>query len=248
MSADHFRAMRLQLTHDEFRRLPRNAAYKYELIGGEAWISPRPRWHHALLDLHSFPPPPEIDPYQGIELRPLRPADWDELRALFAAAFRQVQPFGSLDDEDRRDAARQCLEQTRTGGDGPLIEPACFVAVQGEAGRVCGAIMPTLIPQVDLSDIDASPRWQGPPPAGSIEKRLGLAHLTWIFVCPLRAGHGVGSILLAAAVKALLSMGFEELATTFLAGNDSSMLWHWRNGFRLLGHPGSWRELNKRWK
>jgi hypothetical protein len=36
-------------------------------------------------------------------------------------------------------------------------------------------------------------------------------------------------------------MGFTHLASTFLLGNDSSMLWHWRNGFQLAGYPGSRR-------
>jgi hypothetical protein len=31
------------------------------------------------------------------------------------------------------------------------------------------------------------------------------------------------------------------LASTFLLGNESSMLWHWRNGFQLLQYPGSRR-------
>ena len=42
-------------------------------------------------------------------------------------------------------------------------------------------------------------------------------------------------------MRELLAMGYKELASTFLIGNDSSMLWHWRSGFRLLAYPGSWR-------
>jgi hypothetical protein len=58
-------------------------------------------------------------------------------------------------------------------------------------------------------------------------------------VSPTRAGWGTGTALLAAAVNSLLGLGFTELLTTFMIGNDSSMLWHWRNGFRLLAHPAS---------
>ena len=39
--------------------------------------------------------------------------------------------------------------------------------------------------------------------------------------------------------SALRELGFTSLLSTFLAGNDSSMLWHWRVGFRLLSYPGS---------
>jgi hypothetical protein len=49
--------------------------------------------------------------------------------------------------------------------------------------------------------------------------------------------------LLQSTTQALLSLGFTQLASTFLAGNDSSMLWHWRNGFQLLSHPGSMRQV-----
>jgi hypothetical protein len=51
----------------------------------------------------------------------------------------------------------------------------------------------------------------------------------------------VGTGLLHAAAAALARLGFTHLTTTFLLGNDSSMLWHWRNGFQLVGHPASRR-------
>jgi hypothetical protein len=49
--------------------------------------------------------------------------------------------------------------------------------------------------------------------------------------------------LLDAVVRALASLGYSELASTFLLGNESSTLWHWRTGFRLLSHPGSMRAI-----
>jgi GNAT superfamily N-acetyltransferase len=246
MSDQHFRPIRLSLSREEFHRLPRNPAYKYELIGGEVWLSPRPRWHHALLDLATFAAP-EAPCTEGVRLRRLQPGDWEDLPRLFAAAFRRVQPFGSLEDEARLGAARRSLDQTRFGGDGPLLEAACHVAVDTEHNRLAGGILLTLIPMVDLSDANFTARWEQPPPEDCIERRLGRPHLTWIFVSPLLAGHGMGSALLAAAVRCLLDVGFADLATTFLEGNESSTLWHWRNGFRLLPHPGSWRELSRRW-
>jgi L-amino acid N-acyltransferase YncA len=61
--------------------------------------------------------------------------------------------------------------------------------------------------------------------------------LTWIFVSPWFQRHGVGMALLAECVERLRSLGYSELASTFLLGNESSTLWHWRAGFRLLPHP-----------
>ena len=84
-----------------------------------------------------------------------------------------------------------------------------------------------------------------PPPADSIVRRLGRPHLTWVFVSPWLSGQGVATALLAATVNALIGMGFEELLTTFMIGNDASILWHWRNGFTLAPFPLSRRVLRR---
>ena len=41
MADDHFRRIELPLSIDEFHRLPRNSAYKYEYLGGRAVLTPR---------------------------------------------------------------------------------------------------------------------------------------------------------------------------------------------------------------
>ncbi len=164
---------------------------------------------------------------------------------LFAGAFGTIQPFGSLDDETCQEAARQALERTRTGGDGPMIERACFVALRDE--HITGAIFITLLPHGDPCDW-ASYHWPEAPPADCIARRLGRPHLTWIFVSPLSAGRGVGTALLGAAVRELMALGYTELLSTFMLGNESSTLWHWRNGFRLLAYPGSLRLMQERWR
>jgi len=74
---------------------------------------------------------------------------------------------------------------------------------------------------------------------------MGRPHLTWIFVSPWQAGYGVGMALLAAAVQGLIGLGYRELASTFLLGNESSTHWHWRAGFRLLAYPGSMRVMRE---
>jgi hypothetical protein len=237
MCDDWMPTIHLPLTREQLHQLPRNAAYKYELIGGEVYLSPRPRHYHAMLELR----PVEAD--ESIPLRPVCPGDWDELVPVFAAAFRGVQPFGSLDDDTRREAARQCLQRTATGGDGPWIESVSFAATVPETERLAGAILITLLPAGDPCDWD-SYYWAEAPPEDCVVRRLGRPHLTWIFAA--KAGHGTGTALLAAAVRGLLALGYTELASTFLLGNDSSMLWHWRNGFRLLPYPGSWRARQQR--
>src|SRR4051794_670700 len=226
----------LPLTPEQFRRLPRNAAYKYEYVGGVAWINPRPRYYHAVLDLGTFPATAPEGP--APKLRPWQDADWEGLAPLFAAAFRAQPPFGSLEEEARVEAARRSLRQTRSGGDGPWVAQASFVARAPDTGQPLGGVLVTLLPAGDLTAWD-SYHWDGPPPPDAVARRLGQPHLTWIFVGPLTAGRGVGTALLGAAVRQVRALGYGHLASTFLAGNDSSMLWHWRNGFRLLPHPGS---------
>lgn len=233
--------IQLGLSWDEFHQLPRNSAYKYEYIDGQTYLSPRPKHYHALLALSPLEAEAGFEP---VTLRRVEEADRSGLEAIFAGAFRAIQPFGSLNDETRKEAARQALARTWTGGDGPWIERASFVAVHDQ--QLAGAILITLLPAGDPRDHE-SYRWDEPPPADCIESRLGRPHLTWIFVHPWLTGKGVGTALLAAAVNELLQLGFTQLLSTFMLGNDSSMLWHWRTGFQLLAHPGSYRHMRQRW-
>jgi GNAT superfamily N-acetyltransferase len=227
--------LQLVLTAEQFRQLPRNGAFRYDYLDGTGYVSPRPKHYHALLELA----PIAADEVEGVALRPVRPDDWDALEVLFSRAFRATQPFAALDDATRREAADRCLTRTRTGGDGPWIERASFVATEEDGTRL-GALLVTLLPDRDPCEW-GSYQWLQPPPPDCVARRLGRPHLTWVFVDPGCAAVGLGTFLLAAAVRELLALGYRELLSTFLIGNDASALWHWRNGFRLLAHPGSKR-------
>lgn len=237
MCDDWMPFLKLPLTIEQFHQLPRSGAYKYEYIGSEAWLTPRPKHYHALLELRP------VEGTKAVPMRRLGVDDWDALVPIFRGAFHNIQPFGSLEDDALDNAAKTCLERTRTGQDGPLIEQACLVALDGE--RRIGAILITLLPDEDPTDWDAF-SWPEPPPADCVANRQGRPHLTWIFVGPWHKGEGTGTALLATAVRELLALGYTQLASTFLSSNESSLLWHWRNGFRLLAYPGSKREMKKR--
>jgi GNAT superfamily N-acetyltransferase len=239
--------LRLPLTPEQFHKLPRHPAYRYEYLDGQARLSPCSRFYHAQLDLLAHQGPGLDGAEEAVAIRPARADDFAALEPVFAAAFLHAQPFEGLDETTRLQAARACLGRTRDGGDGPWIEQASFVADRAEDGRPVGAIFVTLLPPGDPCDPE-SYSWREPPPADAIGRRLGQPHLTWIFVTPLTAGRGVGTALLATAVHALLRLGFTRLLTTFLLGNASSMLWHWRNGFELLAYPDSGRLLRERWR
>jgi GNAT superfamily N-acetyltransferase len=228
--------IQLPLSVEQFHQLPRHPAYKYEYLEGQGYLTPRPKFYHALLDLSRVTP---LTPPGNINLRPLEDRDLGDLEHVFAGAFERQQPFASLEREVRREAAQRALEKTCTGGDGPWIRQASFVAVEQERAAI-GAIFVTLLPDADPADWNSF-RWQEPPPADCIERRLGRPHLTWIFVSPWSAGYGTGTALLGAAVNILRDFGYQQLASTFMVGNESSMLWHWRNGFELQPYPGTRR-------
>jgi hypothetical protein len=249
MLDDWFSTIRLPLSWRQFHRLPQNPAYKYEYLSKAAWLSPRPKIYHARLELRPLQQdlPLEVDARGAVRFRRLEERDWGRLSRLFAASFDRVQPFASLGARRRLDAARACLRQTRHGGDGPIIAPACHVAVSARRNRPVGAILVTLVPPVDLDDI-WSLKWKSQPPPDCVNQRLGHAHLTWIFVGPWQSGHGVGTALLAMASHSLTELGYSQLVSSFILGNTSSMLWHWRNGFELLAYAGSIREFRARAK
>lgn len=248
MQDDWFKTVKLPISIDEFRQIPRNGAYKYEYFGGEAWLSPRPKSYHGLLKLTPGEPITRLDAQRDpILIRPIEDPDWDDLVSTFSGAFDRVAPFSVMDrGEERQSAARKCLEKTRTGGDGPLIASASFVAVPEEKpDHTLGAILVTLAPKKALNDFDAM-QWREDPPADAIERRLGRPWMTWIFVAPLYSWHGIGTALLSNTTQRLLELGYEELASTFISGNETSMLWHWRNGFELQEYPGSMRAMRRR--
>lgn len=232
----YFRTIKLSISIEQFHALPTNAAFKYEYFDKTAWLTPRPKGYIAALDLRPTGPAEPIEVFRSpVVIRPLRDADWAELPKLFASAFHRTAPFSGLDEPTRLEAAAACLGKTREGGDGPLVGWASFLAVDGRDDRPMGAALVTRLLKDEMG-------WYadlGPAP------EAGHPHLTWIFVPPMLARHGVGSSLLAAVVGALLAAGDALLASTFLLGNESSTLWHWRNGFRLLGYPGAPRQIDR---
>ena len=226
--------VRIAMSIEMFHRLPRNPAYKYEYFDGNAVLSPRPRYYHALLDMESaqLPFPAKVP------VRPLKATDWPSLPGLFQSAFARHLPFSALPDTERRTTAEAALETTRTGGDGLLIGPACFVATEGT--QLLGASLITLLPPGDPEEFSTF-AWGGEVPADALERAEGWPHLTWILVDGWETGRGIGTTLLAASVLVLRQMGYNDLLSTFLLGNEISAMWHWRCGFRLLSYPGSFR-------
>jgi hypothetical protein len=232
---DHYRCIELNISIDEFHRLPRNAAYKYEYFGGRAVLSPRPKTFSCVRDVS----PVSAGPLAPVEVRPLPRTAAAGLADLFHRAMLRTQPFESLDHDAARKASDACFDKTLRGDDGPVVEAACFQAFSDRATHLpdepVGGILITLVPK-EILTVPYAGMWKSPPPEDAVERRLGVPHLTWVFVEPWEGRRGIASVLLAKAVDVLREMGFTELASTFLLDNGPSTLWHWKHGFRLL--PG----------
>ena len=233
----------LRISIDEFLQLPRNPAYKYEYVDGHACLSPRPRFHHARLDLAKYLDEHPTEKLERHQLRPFHDHDLYAMTSVFAGAFQQTQPFGGLNDDDRRKASHASLLKTLVGGDGPWLQPASFIAESPHGPS--GAILVTMLPGGDPED-NSSYHWSEPrmePAPGE-----GQPHLTWIFVNPGFRAEGIGTALLQRAAVSLLESGYRELWTTFIEGNSSSTFWHWSCGFELLAGPMSKRAMRRRWE
>src|SRR5262249_24202721 len=162
----------------------------------------------------------EVSP--TVLIRPVSIEDQAILPEVFAAAFEGVQPFGGLDREERLGASRAALAKTWVGGDGPWVREASFTAVHAEKGTPLGGVMITLVPGGDPGRVE-NYRWQEPPPVCPCHPALAEGdrvrgqqpfaqpHVTWIFVAPLWKAGGVGSALLASAVKSLQQLGYSSL-------------------------------------
>ncbi len=235
--------LKLPMTIEQFQQLPRNPAYKYEYVEGVARLTPRGLAYHATLDLAAYQSDPAAGETTPINLRRLRKRDLPALVPVFAGAFASLQPFGSLDDATRLRAAEECLTKTCSDVDGPRVRVASFIASQED--KPVGAILITLMPDGDPRAWDAF-HWPQPAPPDLLRRRGGQPHVTWIFVSPWHKGSGVGTALLNASVDVLRRLGYPALLSTFFSANESSMLWHWRSGFKLLAYPGSKRRL-ERW-
>ena len=228
MLDDWFRSVHLAISFAEFQCLPRHLAYKYEYFGGRAVLTPRPHYHRATLAL-PHPAPLNTTPLSGADemIRPLNADDWAGLPRLFAAAFSDVAPFAHLSERRRLGLARDCVDGTRSGRDGPTVNAACFAAVgRAQEKAPLGALIVTLTRRPGGGG--------GEPPQ---------PHLTWVLVQPWRFRRGLGTALLGHAVAALSALGHRELDSTFQAGNERSALWHWRNGFHLRPDPFVFRPL-----
>jgi GNAT superfamily N-acetyltransferase len=238
-----FRPVRVPMSFESYERLPRHPSYKFEYWDGQLRISPRWASHSMFLELRPPGTRDLVDDPRVASIRPLASDDWEVLPEVLATAFEDTPPLGMLGYVRRVWAARDWLWSTRDGNEGPLVEPACMVAVDREDNAdVLGALVVTLMIGRTRSWY-ARRRLAVPPPPPQLAEDQGQPQVSWVFVRRGASDQGVGSALLASATRSLWNAGHRELASATDRGNVLSMAWHWRNGFRLLPHRESIRPI-----
>ena len=259
MEESHWPVIRFAAPVEVYHQLPEHPGWKWEYFGGEVVASPRPKSMQCVKTFGDGDPadavPPDLrdaetsrgDP---VLTRPLEDGDWEVLPSLLNRAFARTVPFAQLTGERSAEVAAECMESVRAGRWGPLIESASRVVVgppslrrpDDPAGpQVLGAVLVTLYRPCGDDDLLFDLRPAKDPPADWLDENWGRPHLTWAFVDLWETRHGLGTKLLSGACVALRDLGYGELTSTFLMGNDRSAFWHWRNGFRLLSGPYSMR-------
>jgi ribosomal protein S18 acetylase RimI-like enzyme len=236
MIDDWYRQIHLRIPFEEWELLPPFAGFKSEYFDGQAVWTPRPRARNAVLEVEltdAATLSADLVSWRSDQIRieEFREPDYDVLPAIFASSFQRMPPFCTLPDDVRLKAAKDCLDHTRNGGDGDFL-PNTSVVASDASSQIIGALLTT--------------RWkpERSDPEPSYDPAYS-AHITWVFVHPFYSRDGVGTQMLASVIDRLRRDRFKHLLTTFLSGNEPSMLWHWRNGFRLLSERRGSRKALK---
>lgn len=207
-----FPPFELEMSWEEFQKLPRHSCYRYSYQNGVAKFTPNLRSYHCTLDLTKV----AIES-QTADIVSLSEEHWPSLPVLLASALSHLGI-----DQVREAALANHLDAHRD--EKFLIPKACFAIHQQESEELAGAILITRCPVSDLETFEQAESQETP-------------HLTWIAVHPAQQRRGLGEQLLNASATALKELGHRELLSTFLLGNDRATLWHWKMGFELLSHP-----------
>ena len=247
-----WRRLTVPMSFRDWERMPRLPSYKNEYWDDAAQYTARPKSAACYLPLDRWGGPPEAEPEERwadaarepdpVLVRPLEDTDWPELARAFAGAFRDQPPISQWRGGAADRLARVLMNWSRDGKDGPLVRPACHVALIGrkwshEPGDpldlVIGATLVNLTPTRYLWGLPES--LGEPDPNGG--DRPVLPHLTWIFAGGLQRRQGLGTLLLDATARALRGLGHRNLASNVLLERADSTAFHWRNGFVLPPHP-----------
>jgi len=226
-----FLPIQIPLSWESFQKLPRHPAYRYEFRNEEVCLTGRPILKNCRIGTDTGTASSSLP--HGIELLPLTSWSSSELANLFQQAFQNSAPFASLSADDRVRATDEHFLNVLRGRSWPVDWRASRGIRQPGSLDPVGASLVTRVPSADWSDF-TDPAWQTQPPENAAESGWGLPHLTWLFIPPQAQRQGFATILLNHARTFLHTQGDQELYSTILVGDHSSLLWHWKQGFQLI--------------
>jgi ribosomal protein S18 acetylase RimI-like enzyme len=219
--------LRVPMPIDLFWRLPNLGSYAAQYKGDSAELSYQPRWSMGRLRVAAPTPSRETALSKSSQaasgevlIRALNLNEsHDALARVFVEAFARFAPLDTMAATTRRHAADAALRHTASGGDGPVVAPACLGAHLGRK-LVGAAIVTRLTLRAD--------EWPEPDVPAS------LTNLTWLFVAPDQQRRGIGSRLLQGVVSILAAQGEPWLVSHVHHDNAQALLFHWRRGFELV--------------
>ena len=140
----------------------------------------------------------------------------EEAAHVIAAAY-QEHIDGQVNDQYRSPAGarRFLMNIVQHPGCGSFFQPASFLAVDGEDGRVCGLCLASLVAEE----------------AG---------HITQVCVAPEVRGTGVGYELMRRSLAAMAGYGCRSVSLTVTAANRGAVELYERMGFGTLRQFGAW--------
>ncbi len=220
---------------EEFRKLPRHPAYRYEYRRGELTISGRPRQLNCRLPLETFPvaPTQQTNRSDNFQQTPLKTSSESRLVELFEQSFSQTFPYRHLEARERRRAAESQIGKAFHGSSWPVNDDASQILINNENQQAVAAAIITQVPDGNWSDF-SDPAWQCRPAKDAAGQKWGVPHLTWIMVDARFQRRGLAALLLRHASETVRQQGHTHLFSTFHIGNHASMLWHWKQGFQLI--------------
>ena len=237
--------IRIPMTIEQFRKIPRNPAYDQVFLDGEMIVTERRGYNHCVLSLGE-PTPWLVNAQDIVTIRPLTEGDWDSAAGSHGFGVRHPVPVRVTPDACREGRRGRVAGR---GDETPPVRPPDRRGVlrrgrpQGHGGRRRGPVDPLHVhaiernPGVPRGGIHPVGTRRQHPTHGASDlgvRRERVRGAGGRHGLP-RARGGGGSAVSGTRMSRPHSRGT----------NVSSYRFHWSNGFRLLPRGDS-RRLDRR--
>jgi len=195
------RSQDIEMTFEDWERMPWRFGWKHEYWDGHAHISPR---HKAVIVRLTIEPRDFVAP-QGFSVRRVSRRDSERLIDTFLDAFGDGVEYCDYKPEAVKAAAHSTIVDYFSGKRGAPHRSSRLAIVKGEQEIVVGAAL-------------------------LVKKRYGLK-LDLVMVRPRFQRRGLAKALTGAALNELHGEGVTMLRSAYHAANEASGAWHCKFGF-----------------